>query len=78
MKTADIKGSCEHCGFAYKGTISLGTDGAFPDIKCPNCHEETQNFDEDSIIDENDKTEHYNLDYKESVFETVEQESASV
>ena len=70
-ETMSIKGSCESCGFAYKGTISVGKDGEFPSIKCPNCREETHNFDEAGIVDANDKVENYNLDYKESVFESV-------
>jgi len=68
MKNEVIKGSCEHCGFAYKGIIIPGADGDFPNIKCPNCHQETHNFDEASIVDERDKVEHYDLDYKENLY----------
>ena len=68
--TYEIKGNCEHCGFAYKGIIPA-IDGAFAPIACPKCGKQTENFDEASIIDENDKTEHYGLDYKESKFKVL-------
>jgi len=69
--TSRIKGLCENCGFAYIGTIRL-KDGVFPDIKCPNCHKMTQNFDEARAVDELNKVEGNTLGYKESVFKTVE------
>jgi hypothetical protein len=75
MRTWKIKGSCENCGFAYKGTISA--EGAsFPDIKCPNCHKVTQNFDEAVEVDRFDKEEGSALDYKESVFKVGEEKNA--
>ena len=70
MSTWKIKGSCEYCGFAYKGTIST-KEIYFPQIKCPSCHEETQNFDEAYAVDALDKEEGTDFDYKESVFEII-------
>jgi hypothetical protein len=69
-QTTQIKGSCEHCGFAYTGTVSL-KDGAFAEIKCPNCHQVTHNFDEAVVVAELDKKEGNALDYKQSVIEMV-------
>jgi len=48
------------------------------EYKSPNCHQETHNFDEASIVDERDKVEHYDLDYKESVFEIVGQKQVQL
>ena len=56
MNTWYIKGLCEECGFAYKGTIS-SKDTSFPEIRCQNCHHETINFDESYVIDKNNKDE---------------------
>ena len=70
MNTWKIKGMCEYCGFAFKGTIS-SDETYFPAIKCPNCHKETQNFDEDYAIDALNKVEGTHLDYKESELEIV-------
>ena len=70
MNTWKIKGSCENCGFAYKGTIS-SKETFFPEIKCPNCHKATQNFDEEYAINHLEKVEGYALNYKESKFEIV-------
>ena len=36
---------------------------------CPNCHQETQNFEEADVVDEQDKNEDSIPDYQESVFE---------
>ena len=74
MKTWKIKGLCEYCGFAYKGTISNSKEVYFPIIKCPNCHTESQNFDEAYAVDALNKVEGTVLDYKESVFEIVSEE----
>jgi hypothetical protein len=67
-QTEEIKGSCEHCGFAFQGTI----ESPFPSIKCPKCGKETENYDAASEVDERDKEEHYGLTYeKVKKFETV-------
>ena len=71
IKNWNIKGSCENCGFAYKGRIS-SNDTSFPVIKCPKCHKVTENFDEAHIVDKNDQAEGSTLKYEESVFETIE------
>ena len=63
----EIKGSCENCGFAYKGTVTLN-NGSFPNILCPQCKKETCNFDDASSVDHLEKTEGYKLDYTESQF----------
>jgi len=65
--TFKIKGSCEHCGFAYKGEIPATNDSY--EILCPKCHEATQNYDEADIVDKNDKAEGYEFDYAETTFE---------
>jgi hypothetical protein len=41
-----IFGGCEHCGHLHTGTISDEgkQPGVFPDIECPNCHQQTDNF----------------------------------
>lgn len=70
MNTWTIKGQCEYCGFAFKGTIS-SKETFFPAIKCPTCHEETQNFDENHAINAINKYEGTILDYKESQLEVV-------
>lgn len=70
--TYTIKGSCENCGFAYKGTIP-SIEGSFAEIKCPKCGKHTQNFDEASAIDDLEKAEGYKLDYQESQFEVIKQ-----
>ncbi len=70
MNTWNIKGLCESCGFAYKGTIS-SNDSAFPRLKCPNCHKETSNFNEAHDVDHLNKVENSTPDYKESVFEVI-------
>lgn len=57
------------CGFAYKGIIP-NNNGSFATIKCPNCGQETHNFDESYAVDELDKAENITLDYQESEFET--------
>ncbi len=72
MKTWNIKGVCENCGFAYMGTIS-SKDTSFPVIKCPGCHKETVNFDEAYIVDRLNKNEHSAIDYNKSVIEIVTQ-----
>lgn len=64
---AIIKGSCESCGFDYTGSVKL-VDKSFPDIKCPKCGKETQNFDDASEVDANDKYEGRKVDYKKVVF----------
>jgi phage FluMu protein Com len=71
MKPMQIKGLCENCGFTYEGTIE-SRDGSFVDIKCPNCHEVTHNFDENRAVDELNKAEGNKIDYKASVFEIVQ------
>jgi hypothetical protein len=70
MTTWNITGSCEHCGFAYKGRIS-SNDGAYPTIRCPNCHKETQNFGDEKSVDRLNREDGSTLSYKESQFETV-------
>jgi len=71
MNTWKIKGVCQSCGFAFMGIIS-SNETYFPIVKCPNCHAETQNFDEEYAINALNKVEGTVLDYKESVLETVE------
>ena len=39
-----IKGICEHCGYAYEGSVVL-QDGVLPIVKCPKCKEDTFNND---------------------------------
>lgn len=56
-----IKGSCEHCGFAYEGVIKL-KDGVYPELTC-RCGQTTYNFDDAETVTENDKTENYEYDY---------------
>ena len=63
-------GLCENCGFAYKGTIS-SEETSFPNIKCPNCHKETSNFDEEYAVNKLNEEEGSIPDYKESNFELV-------
>jgi hypothetical protein len=70
MASWKIKGSCEHCGLAYKGVISSAND-LCPRIQCPDCHKETQNFDDEKSVDESDKAEGYACEYKECEFEIV-------
>jgi hypothetical protein len=70
MTSWKIKGQCENCGFAYKGPLSSKST-SFPSIKCPNCHKETFNFDEDYAVDRLNKEEGSIPDYKESTFEIV-------
>lgn len=70
MNTWNIKGSCENCGFVYKGTVS-SIDSYFPRIKCPACNIETLNFDEANEVNKLDKSELAELPYKESVFEII-------
>ena len=65
--TFKIKGSCEHCGFAYKGEIPATNDSY--EILCPKCHEATHNHDETDIVDKNDKAEGCEFDYAETTFE---------
>jgi hypothetical protein len=68
-ETDEIKGSCEHCGFAFKGTLEV----PFSPIKCPRCGEQTNNFDHATEVDARDKEEHYALAYKDvEKFETIE------
>lgn len=70
--TYEIKGQCEECGFAYKGTIGTDVDGSsFARIKCPSCGEETYNFDTADMVEIRDKEDGHNLSYKQSTFETV-------
>lgn len=64
MTTEHIKGSCEHCGFAYEGDMELREDKYHRTVKCHKCGEATDNFDGAHVVDENDKTEHYNLNYE--------------
>lgn len=71
MNTWNIKGFCENCGFAYKGTISSWKDGSFPNIACPKCHKRTDNFNESHIVDNLNKQEASIPDYKESVLEII-------
>lgn len=72
MKTYDIKGLCEYCGFAYKGTIGTEADGvSFARIECPNCGKETENFDEAHEIDELDVTEGNTPSYVHSEFKAI-------
>ena len=71
-----IKGSCEHCGFAYKGRIGSDTT-SYPLIKCPHCGEITYNFDDEKTVDANDKEEGYSYTYVESEFETAKDESSN-
>lgn len=70
QETERIAGQCENCGFAYKGVVKTN-DGAFPEIECPKCHEETQNFDYETDVQERDKEEDYQLDYVESTFKSI-------
>lgn len=65
-----IKGMCENCAFRYKGTVQL-IDGVFPSIKCPRCHQETHNFDDEKAVDAQDKYEGRTAYYQESVFEVM-------
>lgn len=58
-----IKGSCEHCGFAFKGEVK-----EMGELVCPNCKKVTQNFDEAYVIDGLEKAEGYKLDYQEVSF----------
>jgi len=70
MNSWSIKGTCENCGFAYKG--SIGSDKTvFPVIHCPACHEATYNFDEETTVDRNDIVEAHMVDHKETVFDVV-------
>jgi hypothetical protein len=60
--TYDIKGSCESCGYAYMGKLDHTVAES---VACPSCGKETMNFDDASIVDERDKTEHHGLTYNE-------------
>lgn len=64
--TEQIKGSCENCGFAFEGTIEMVEEKnlhgsiklfGFPGIKCPKCHEETNNWDQAQDVEERDRHE---------------------
>lgn len=67
----EIKGSCENCGFAYKGLVETDK-GVFRRIKCPSCKEETMNFDDSKAIAELDKAEGLEgIAYKQSTFEYI-------
>lgn len=57
-----IKGSCEHCGFAFEGKVTL-VQGSFPTLNCPKCGKETENFDSADEVDERNKVEKYGLVY---------------
>lgn len=70
MNHCEIKGICEYCGFAYKGTVTFKYD-LFPDIKCPNCQELTFNLGESDEVDKLNESEGYVPDYTESKFEVV-------
>ena len=63
-----IKGSCEHCGFAYMGKVELPNI-----ILCPSCGKETYNFDDAETVEENDRTEGYTYDYEESEFKIIKE-----
>lgn len=65
MNTWNIKGVCEHCGFAYTGSISSESD-VFPVVHCSQCKKPTENFDEESVVDELNKYESFTPDYKTS------------
>jgi hypothetical protein len=72
MYTWEIKGSCEYCGYLYKGTITA-KDASFPVIKCPSCHRVTDNFEEADDVERLNASEGVTLDYTLSSFETAEQ-----
>lgn len=69
-KTLRAKGTCENCGFAYMGTVRT-PDGVIPEIKCPNCHQVTNNNDEAYAVDALDKAEGARIDYKASKLEVA-------
>jgi hypothetical protein len=70
-KTLAVKGACENCGFAYKGTVGT-PDGAIPDIQCPSCGQVTNNNDEAYAVDALDKAEGVNIAYTQSTLKAVE------
>lgn len=65
MNTWNIKGLCENCGLAYKGSISSESE-VFPTVSCSQCKKQTENFDEESVVDELNKYEGSTPDYKTS------------
>ncbi len=62
MIREEIKGTCENCGFAHRGFISH--DGVWPEVRCPGCGQETQNFDSSNVIDSMDKYDGVHIKYK--------------
>jgi hypothetical protein len=52
------------------GTIGSETHG-FPIVRCPNCHEETYNFDDFQTVEANDREEGGHYHYNESIIEVV-------
>ena len=68
--TNEIKGTCEWCGFAYKGSPNGDKDG-FSYVTCPDCGLQSQNFDQSYVIDELDKAEGHDFDYQDSEIEII-------
>jgi hypothetical protein len=65
-----IKGLCEYCGFAYCGNVECSEE-TFAGILCPNCHCETENFDDADSVDRLNEYEGNTFDYVPSTFEVV-------
>lgn len=58
MKTYEIKGTCENCGFAHQGTVAQDyIDSHEGGVVCPSCAEVTCNWDESFAVDRLDKEE---------------------
>jgi uncharacterized Zn finger protein (UPF0148 family) len=62
--TYRIKGMCESCGTNYMGEVK-----DFSAVKCPVCKKETYNNDEESVVEELNKTEGEEITYTEYIFE---------
>lgn len=73
MHTWSIKGLCENCGFAYQGDIYSMTK-SFPHVQCPGCKNQTENFEEEQVVDELNKYEHSVPDYKAFILKNIQNE----
>ena len=76
MYQENIKGQCESCGFLFEGLVTL-EHGAFPNLNCPACSEETFNFDSASAVDALNEAEGAVLVYQQVNFSKNDKQNSS-